>query len=59
MNQELKVKIGDKIEFTSYNDEFMLEGTIVDYNKKTKRYKVDIGLGSVHIELERIKTIVK
>ena len=59
MNQELKVNIGDKIEFTSSYDEFMLEGTIVDYNKKTKRYKVDIGLGSVQIELERIRKIVK
>lgn len=59
MNQELKVKIGDKIEFTSYNNEFMLDGTIVEYNKKTKRYKVDIGLGSVQIELERIKRIIK
>ena len=59
MNQTLKVKIGDKIEFTSSNDEFMIIGTIVDYNKKTKRYKVDIGLGSIHIELERIKSIVK
>jgi hypothetical protein len=55
------IKIGDKIKFTTQLNNIELEGTIVGYDFKTRKFKIDIGLGSMFVKQEEIiiKQIIK
>jgi hypothetical protein len=55
------IKIGDKIKFTTQLNNMELEGTIISYDFKTTKFKIDLGLGSMFVKQEEliIKEIIK
>jgi len=55
------IKIGDKIKFTTQLNNMELEGTIISYDFKTTKFKIDLGLGSMLVKQDEliIKEIIK
>ena len=55
------IKIGDKIKFTTILNNIELDGTIISYDFKTTKFKIDLGLGSMLVKQDEliIKEIIK